>query len=63
MADILVLEWIEEFDALTESEINTYAIEQDNNHEVVIALYVLLEEPQQSKRGSVSIKVQIKFFI
>ncbi|KAI4465763.1 hyccin related [Holotrichia oblita] len=57
MADILVLEWIEEFDALTESEINTYAIEQENNHEVIIALYVLLEEPQQSKRGSIIEKI------
>lgn len=53
MADILVLEWMEEFEALTESEIQTYAIEQENNHEVILALYVLLEEPQQSKRGHV----------
>ncbi|KRT81988.1 hypothetical protein AMK59_5248 [Oryctes borbonicus] len=57
MADILVLEWMEEFEALTESEINTYAIEQENNHEVIIALYVLLEEPQQSKRGSIIEKI------
>lgn len=55
MADILVLEWMEEFEALTESEIHTYATEQENNHEVIIALYVLLEEPQQSKKGNVSI--------
>ncbi|GJQ69798.1 hypothetical protein Trydic_g22356 [Trypoxylus dichotomus] len=57
MADILVLEWMEEFEALTESEINTYATEQENNHEVIIALYVLLEEPQQTKRGSIIEKI------
>lgn len=62
MADILVLEWMEEFEALTESEITTYATEQENNHEVIIALYVLLEEPQQSKRSTVSFQ-QLGFLV
>lgn len=53
MADILVMDWMEEFDSLTESEIHTYATEQEHNHEVMIALYVVLEEQQKLKNGNV----------
>lgn len=52
MADILVMDWMEEFDSLTESEIHTYSTEQEHNHEVMLALYVVLEE-QKSKSGNV----------
>lgn len=55
MADILVLDWMEEFDSLTESEIHTYATEQEHNHEVMIALYVVLEEQHRLKSGNVSV--------
>ncbi|XP_071052520.1 hyccin isoform X2 [Onthophagus taurus] len=50
MADILVLDWMEEYDSLTESEIHTYATEQEHNQEVMLALFALLEEPQQSRK-------------
>lgn len=53
MADILVMDWMEEFDSLTESEIHTYATEQEHNHEVMLALYVVLEEQQKLKSGNV----------
>lgn len=53
MADILVVDWMEEFDSLTESEIHTYAAEQEHNHEVMIALYVVLEEQHKLKTGNV----------
>lgn len=46
MADLLVSDWTEEFDALTESEIHTYAAEQEHNHEVMLALYIVFDEPQ-----------------
>ncbi|CAH1115681.1 unnamed protein product [Psylliodes chrysocephalus] len=49
MADNLVLDWLDEFEALTESEIHTYSSEQENNHEVMIALYNVLSEPQKYK--------------
>ncbi|KAG5897445.1 hypothetical protein JTB14_002706 [Gonioctena quinquepunctata] len=49
MADILVLDWLDEFEALTESEIHTYSIEQEHNHEVMLALYAVLSEPQKFK--------------
>lgn len=52
MADILVAEWMEEFDSLTESEIHTYATEQENNHEVMIALFVVLEEQCRQKHDN-----------
>ena len=54
MADILVSDWLEEFESLTESEIHTYSVEQEHNHEVMIALYGLLEEPQLNKNSDVS---------
>lgn len=53
MADILVMDWMEEFDSLTESEIHTYATEQEHNHEVMLALYVVLEEQQKLKNSNV----------
>jgi hypothetical protein len=49
MADILVLDWMEEFESLTESEIHTYSSEQEHNHEVMIALYDILTEPYRYK--------------
>ncbi|CAH1117440.1 unnamed protein product [Phaedon cochleariae] len=49
MADLLVLEWLDEFESLTESEIHTYSNEQEHNHEVMIALYNVLSEPQKCK--------------
>lgn len=49
MADNLVLDWLDEFEALTESEIHTYSTEQEHNHEVMIALYHVLSEPQKYK--------------
>lgn len=54
MADNLVLDWLDEFEALTESEIHTYSSEQENNHEVMIALYNVLSEPQKYKSDHVS---------
>lgn len=53
MADILVLDWMEEFDSLTESEIHTYAAEQEHNIEVMLALYVVFEEQYKLKSGNV----------
>lgn len=44
MADILVNEWVEEYESLTESEIGTYSVEQENNQEVKIAIYNILED-------------------
>ncbi|EFA04775.2 hyccin isoform X2 [Tribolium castaneum] len=49
MADILVLDWMEEFESLTESEIHTYSSEQEHNHEVMVALYDILTEPYRFK--------------
>ncbi|XP_023012705.2 PI4KA lipid kinase complex subunit hyccin isoform X1 [Leptinotarsa decemlineata] len=49
MADILVLDWLDEFESLTESEIHMYSIEQEHNHEVMMALYSVLSEPQKFK--------------
>ncbi|KAL3283190.1 hypothetical protein HHI36_006342 [Cryptolaemus montrouzieri] len=49
MADILVSEWMEEFEALTESEIHTYSTEQEHNHEIMIALFDVLSEPNKYK--------------
>ncbi|XP_044751893.1 hyccin [Coccinella septempunctata] len=49
MAEILVLEWMEEFEALTESEIHTYSAEQEHNHEIMIALFDVLSEPSKYK--------------
>ncbi|KAK9870712.1 hypothetical protein WA026_008283 [Henosepilachna vigintioctopunctata] len=49
MADILVSEWMEEFEALTESEIHTYSAEQEHNHEIMIALFDVLSEPNKYK--------------
>ncbi|XP_068903696.1 hyccin isoform X3 [Tenebrio molitor] len=53
MADILVLDWMEEFESLTESEIHTYSSEQEHNHEVMIALYDILTEPYRYKGQNV----------
>ncbi|XP_017772458.1 PREDICTED: hyccin [Nicrophorus vespilloides] len=50
MADVLVVDWIEEFEALTESEIHTYAAEQEHNHEVSIALHTIFEEDHNNKQ-------------
>ncbi|KAF7278078.1 PI4KA lipid kinase complex subunit hyccin [Rhynchophorus ferrugineus] len=49
MAYTMVFEWMDEFESLTESEIHTYAIEQEHNHEVILALYNILAEPQKYK--------------
>nr|CAI5829524.1 unnamed protein product [Callosobruchus analis] len=49
MAESLVLEWLDEFESLTESEIHTYSTEQEHNHEVMIALYSILHEPHKYK--------------
>ncbi|XP_049822953.1 hyccin [Aethina tumida] len=49
MADVLVRDWMEEFDSLTESEIPTYSTEQEHNHEVMIALYDVLSDPSKYK--------------
>ncbi|KAJ8917409.1 hypothetical protein NQ315_005455, partial [Exocentrus adspersus] len=49
MADTLVLDWLDEFESLTESEIHTYSTEQEHNHEVMLALYNILSEPQKYK--------------
>ncbi|CAH0556646.1 unnamed protein product [Brassicogethes aeneus] len=53
MADVLVRDWMEEFDSLTESEIHTYSAEQEHNHEVMVALYDVLSEPQKYKSDNV----------
>lgn len=54
MADILVQDWMEEFESLTESEIHTYSTEQEHNQEVMIALYDVLAEPYRYKGQNVS---------
>lgn len=46
MADVLILDWIEEYDSLTESEIHTYALEQEHNYEVMMGLYMLMDDPE-----------------
>lgn len=55
MADILVLDWLDEFESLTESEIHTYSTEQEHNQEVMLALYNILSEPYKYKSDNVSI--------
>lgn len=55
MADILILDWMEEYDSLTESEIHTYAAEQEHNYEVMVALYIFLEDPNKSKIENVGV--------
>lgn len=55
MACTIVFEWIEEFESLIESEIHTYATEQEHNQEVIVALYNILSEPQKYKSENVSI--------
>lgn len=52
--DSIVCEWMEEYKALTESEIHTYAAEQEHNIEVIAALYVVLEDPKKVKDGQVA---------
>lgn len=47
MVDVLILEWIEEYDSLTESEIHTYALEQQHNCEVTVALFLLMDDPEK----------------
>lgn len=54
MADVLVADWMEEFESLTESEIHTYSTEQEHNHEVMIAIYNILSEPAKFKAENVS---------
>lgn len=49
MADVLVLDWMEEFESLTESDMHTYSTEQEHNHEVMCALYDILAEPHKYK--------------
>ncbi|XP_031343033.1 hyccin-like [Photinus pyralis] len=49
MADVLILDWLEEYESLTESEIHTYSTEQEQNYEVMKALYAFLEDPNKSK--------------
>lgn len=49
MAHTLILEWMDEYESLTESEIHTYSTEQEHNHEIMIALYNILAEPQKYK--------------
>lgn len=55
MADVLVADWMEEFESLTESEIHTYSTEQEHNHEVMIAIYNVLAEPAKYKTDHVRI--------
>lgn len=54
MADILVQDWLDEFESLTESEVHTYSNEQENNHEIMLALYSVLSEPYRYKSDNVS---------
>ncbi|KAF5288965.1 hypothetical protein FQA39_LY03844 [Lamprigera yunnana] len=49
MADVLILDWLEEYDSLTESEIHTYSKEQEHNYEVMMSLYIFFEDPNRSK--------------
>lgn len=49
MAEILTNEWFEEFESLTESEFQAYAAEQENNHEIKLALFHTFEDHQSSK--------------
>lgn len=49
MADLLLTEWMEEFEGLAESEIHTYSTEQENNHEIMLALYEFLSEHSRCK--------------
>lgn len=44
MVEILLMDWLEEFNSLSESEIRSYATEQEHNNEVVIALYTVFDE-------------------
>lgn len=62
MADVLVAEWMEEFDSLTESEIHTYATEQEHNIEVMLALYVVLEDHTKLKTGNVILVLKCYLF-
>lgn len=55
MADILVTDWMEEFESLTESEIHTYSTEQEHNHEVMVAIYDVLGEPYRVKGPNVGL--------
>lgn len=44
MVEALVLEWLEEYNALSESEIRSYAAEQVHNTEIVLSLYNVFDE-------------------
>lgn len=44
MVEILVAEWLEEYNSLSESEIRSYATEQAHNNEIIITLYTVLDE-------------------
>lgn len=44
MVEILLMDWLEEYNSLSESEIRSYATEQEHNNEVVIALYTVFDE-------------------
>lgn len=55
MVESLVTEWMEEFEALTESEIQTYAAEQEHNLEIMIALFDVLSEPTKYKLDNVGV--------
>lgn len=61
MADALVLDWLDEFESLTESEIHTYSSEQEHNHEVMLALYSVISEPYKYNSDNVSITCIIQF--
>lgn len=45
MADVLVTDWIEEYEALTESEIITYAGELEHKDEVIESLHAVFTDP------------------
>lgn len=58
MVDILLSDWLEEYNSLSESEIRSYASEQEHNNEVVIALYTVFDE--HVKYSKVSLRILYK---
>lgn len=44
MVEMLLMDWLEEYNSLSESEIRSYASEQVHNNEIVIALYTVFDE-------------------
>ncbi|XP_018331354.1 hyccin [Agrilus planipennis] len=62
MADVLVLDWLDEFEFLTECEFHTFAAEQEHNQEIILSIYVILGDTSKSKYGNLPERICKQFF-